>query len=161
MPLFCGSVLLKRPFTSTFEHVSKIRKNRLQLEPEYDFELLGIASSAKFHKLCWAVNNQLRTMLIKQPDYIIETSKGELTFLHFRHSEGNCYLDVFKNKSPDDEHAYLLPEFTHFDYVVKISNCFQTFASEELIKQLREVKYIEYIAAVSMEKLKSKDNFLS
>ncbi|MEQ8243300.1 IPExxxVDY family protein [Fulvivirga sp.] len=139
-----------------------MKKTKLLIDYEYDFELFGIASSARFFKLAWAINSLLSTRLVKLEDYTIDFEKGEsINFINYCHEDESCLIHLFKNKSPDYENKYLLPEMTHFDFILKINGSFQTFAAEEVIKELREVKYIEYIAPIALEKLKSKDNFLN
>lgn len=138
-----------------------MKKTKLQVDFDYDFELFGITSSSKFHKLCWAINNQLSIRLIKTDDFeIMSKDHASVFFMHSQYADDSCEISLFKNKSPDNESQLILPEFVHFDFILKINGVFQTFATEELLKQLREVKYIEYIAKLSLEKLKSKDNFL-
>ena len=139
-----------------------MKKTKLVVDFEYDFELIGITSSTKFHKLCWSINNGIGLRLIKQEDFVLESVEGrEMTFVNYAHVDDSCEIIVFKNKSPDNDSDLILPEMPHFDYVLKINGSFQTFAVEEVIKQLRDVKYIEYIAPIALEKLKSKDNFLN
>ncbi|MEQ8925020.1 MAG: IPExxxVDY family protein [Fulvivirga sp.] len=138
-----------------------MKKTKLIVDFEYDFELLGITSSAKFHKLCWSLNKGLHTHLVKIDDHVAHDKAGkEMVILNAKHEDESCEIYLYKNKSPENESQLILPEMPHFDYVLKIIGCFQTFASEEVLKQLRDVKYIEYIAGISMDKLKSRDNFL-
>ncbi len=139
-----------------------MKKSKLFVDFEYDFELLGISSSVKFHKLSWAINNHLNIKLVKQEDYLLdETSTDSGGILNFLFTDDSCEFQIFRNKSPDNDKLYILPEMSHYDYVIKINGQFQTFAVQEVLKQLREVKYIEYIAAIPLERIKSKDNFLN
>lgn len=138
-----------------------MKKTRLLVDYDYDFDLIGITSSAKFHKLCWAINKQLSIRLIKAKDFLLELKDGKtMPYSNSYYEDDSCQICIFKNKSPDHESYMIVPEFQHFDFILKIKGQLQTFALEELLKQLREVKYIEYIAKISLEKLKSKDNFL-
>ncbi len=139
-----------------------MKKTRLQIEYEYDFELFGITSSAKFFKLAWAINLQLGLHLIKKDDFEIEYVDGQkVNYLNYYYEDDSCYFHLFKNKSPDTDNNYIIPEMPHYDYVLKMNGTFQSFAIQEVLKVLREVKYIEYIAPISLNKLKSKDNFLN
>jgi hypothetical protein len=139
-----------------------MKKTKLHIEYDYDFELLGISSSAKFYKLAWAINNRLDIRLIKLEDFLLEVENGQnFSFINYSFEEDNCYFHLFKNKSPDNESRYLVPEMAHYDYILKFNGTFQSFAVEEVLKELREVKYIEYIAPIPLKKLKSKDNFLN
>ncbi len=139
-----------------------MKKTKLHIDHNYDFDLFGITSSAKFYKLAWAINSLLDIRLIKLDDYLIEGSDDlNLAFLNYSFEEDNCLFHLFKNKSPDNENKYLVPEMPHFDYILKFNGTFQSFAIEEVLKVLREVEYIEYIAPIPLGKIKSKDNFLT
>lgn len=138
-----------------------MKKTKLVVEFDYDFELIGITSSTKFHKLCWSINKGLGIRLVKQDDFKLDHPDGrEMLFINSSFMDDSCEIVLFKNKSPDNDSHLILPEMPHFDYVLKIIGQFQTFAQEEVIKQLRDVEYIEYIAPISIDKLKSKVNFL-
>lgn len=138
------------------------KKTKLLVDFDYDFTLFGISSSVKFYKLAWAINNQLKVHLVRSEDHVIENrSAGESPFgVYVYYSESLGYR-LYKNKSLDGINAYLVPEFTHFDYLLKIEGSPQSFSAEEMIKELREIKWIEYIADLQVNTLKSKDNFLS
>ncbi|MBK7651374.1 MAG: hypothetical protein IPJ20_12460 [Flammeovirgaceae bacterium] len=49
-----------------------MKKKRLEIEYTFDFELIGIISSAKGYKLAWEINLALSARLVKQVDLIIE-----------------------------------------------------------------------------------------
>lgn len=139
-----------------------MKKTRLIVEYEYEFDLIGIIASVKFYKLAWAINKKLDIRLVKQPDYTIEMKgSNHPAFSNYLYQlESSCFR-LFKNRSVEGENTYLIPELPHFDYVVKIDEQSQSFAKEEILKELKEVQWIEYIAAIEVEKLKSKDNFLT
>ncbi|MBL6445240.1 IPExxxVDY family protein [Fulvivirga sp. 29W222] len=139
-----------------------MKKTKLIVEYEYEFELIGIISSIKFYKLAWAINKKLDVRLVKQDDYSMEMKGGNLaSFSNYLYQmESSCFR-LFKNRSVEGENASLIPELPHFDYIIKIDEQSQSFAKEEILKELKEVQWIEYIAAIEVETLKSKDNFLT
>lgn len=139
-----------------------MKKTKLIIECEYHFDLIGVSSSVKLYKLAWALNNQLHIRLIKTEDYKLEIKSGEIaTFCNYNYLIEESSFHLYRNRSMEVEGAYLLPELNHFDYIIKLSRNSQTFAKEVIIKELKEMKWIEYISALEVEKLKSKDNFLN
>lgn len=139
-----------------------MKKTRLIVDYDYEFHLLGVISSIKFYKLAWAINNKLHIRLLKDNDYELNLKNNKkVTFGQYIFETENSIFQLYKNKSESDDIAYLLPEMNHFDYIIKLDANSQSFAKEEVLKELREVKWIEYIASIEVEKLKSKDNFLS
>lgn len=138
-----------------------MKKTKLIIDHDYDFDLIGMISSVKFYKLAWSIGRALRIKLVKAADHEIEFKMSKPShFCKYEHVTDAVVFQMFQNKSEGKEKVYLLPEMPHLDYIVKIDSSLQSFATEELIKQLREVKWIEYIAAIDKNKLKSKDNFL-
>lgn len=138
-----------------------MKKTRLIVDYDYEFHLLGVISSVKFYKLAWAINNQLDIKLIREEDHELSIKNKTVTFGQYIFETENSIFQLYKNKSESEEIAYLLPELSHFDFVIKLDASSQSFAKEEVLKELREVKWIEYIAPIEVENLKSKDNFLS
>ncbi|ELR72336.1 hypothetical protein C900_01618 [Fulvivirga imtechensis AK7] len=139
-----------------------MKKTRLIIDHEYEFDLLGVIASVKSYKLAWAINKKLDIRLVKQEDFILEMrNNGKANFINYLFDPETSYFHLFKNKSIEGENTHLVPELNHFDYIVKIDRHSQSFAKEEILKELKEVPWIEYIAAIEVEKLKSKDNFLT
>lgn len=137
-----------------------MKKQRLVVEIEYEFSLLGISSSVKPYKLAWSINQHLNLNLVRQSDYELEEKNGVVGFTNFVHQIEDQDLTLFKNKAEESSGLYLVPEHLHFDFIIKYMHGFQTFAPEELIKALKEVECIEYIAPIDLKNLKSKMNFL-
>ncbi|MEM1408010.1 MAG: IPExxxVDY family protein [Bacteroidota bacterium] len=139
-----------------------MKKTRLNIEFTYDFWVFGISSSVKFFKLAWAVNKYLGLQLIRESDHLIVSKDAKTAaFGLFRWDTETGSVELFKNKSLDAEGVYILPEFNHFDYLVKADCSLQSFSKEEILKELKDVECIEYIAALEVNDLKSKDNFLT
>lgn len=139
-----------------------MKKTRLNIELTYDFWVFGLSSSIKFFKLAWAINNQLKTHLIRKVDHTILDKNGKIVaFGMYSYETETGEIQLFKNGSLDVKGAYILPEYSHFDYIVKVDSSLQSFSKEEILKELRDVTWIEYIAALEVNDLKSKDNFFS
>jgi len=139
-----------------------MKKTRLIVDYDYEFELAGLISSVKFYKLAWAINQKLDARLVKEDDYeLVGKNNKTINFINYIHASDSCTLQLLKNRSNNIEKFHLIPEMSHLDYILKIESTTQSFASEEVVKALRDVKWIEYIAPIDVNNLKSKDNFLS
>lgn len=137
-----------------------MKKTRLVLDYEYPFDLLGITSSVKFYKLAWNINGVLKINLIRQEDFLLEFTMGAQQFANYSFQEGENLIRLFRNRSMENEKHLIAPELSHFDYLLRIDHDSQSFATKEILKQLKDVKCIEYIGAVDVKRLKSRDNFL-
>jgi hypothetical protein len=138
-----------------------MKKNKLEIEYSYDFDLLGLTTSAKAYKLAWELNQSLHIRLLKKPDLIILTkSKEEAAYsLHVHETVLNT-LRLFKNR-PNEANLskYLLvPEYPHVDFIIMIQG--EEHASNRLQEELRAISSIEWVAFIPLGALKSKDNFI-
>ena len=137
-----------------------MKKTRLVIEYDYDFILLGITSSARFYKLAWSVNKAMGINFIRSDDYELPLRDETQVFGCYTHGDEEPVCWLFKNRSMDNDQHLLAPELAHFDYLLKFPSESQSFAQKEILQQLREVKCIEYIGAINIDSMKSRDNFL-
>lgn len=138
-----------------------MKKKRLEIEYNYDFELIGIISSAKGYKLAWEINNQLNTRLVRQPDLkVIFKNDLEATFTYFSFQTEVNTVKLFRNKPNEpDIRQYLVAEYPHYDYIL-LSEGEEHLQSNRLQEVLRNITSIELVAFIPLEPLKSKDNFI-
>lgn len=138
-----------------------MKKKRLEIEYNYDFELLGIISSAKGYKLAWEINRILSAHLVRQPDLKINFKNNtEATFTYFSHQGEVNILKLFRNKPNEVElKQFLVPEFSHYDYIL-LSQGEEHLQSNRLQEVLRNIVSIELVAFIPLDPLKSKDNFI-
>lgn len=140
----------------------KMKKNKLIIEYEFDFELFGIATAIKGYKLAWEINRILGIHLVKKDDLRVGVKKNlEVDFLHYAFETRLNRLKLFKNKPVDAETGkyYLIPEFPHFDFILLTQMEEQSHKSNipELLKQISAV---EYVSTIPVDGLKSKVNFV-
>jgi hypothetical protein len=139
-----------------------MKKSKLLIDYEYDFELMGIRSSAKGYKLAWEINQTIDIHLIRQPDLTVEFKKGgEMKFSFYAHEGRINRLKLFKNKHAEATAGkyFLVPEFPHFDFIFLIQMD-DSAQREEVVSKLKSIPSIELLAPIPMEGLKSKSNFI-
>jgi len=139
-----------------------MKKKRLEIDYSYDFELLGVISSAKGYKLAWDINHLLGVRLVKQTDMAIHYSNNIIgTYTHFSHESPLNRLHLFKNKANETDAAknMLVPEYPHLDYVV-MSQGVDKMDVGELQEYLRRIASVEMVAFIPLDALKSKDYFI-
>ena len=141
-----------------------MKNTKLFVSYEYDFELLGLTSTAKEYKLAWAINNLMDFRLVKNDDLIIDFKDGKsLVISNYIYKTEHSTFRLFKNKSVDSgflSQGHLVPELKNFDYIVYIQGFEDSFLPEMLLKQLRELEEIIYIQAIDVQGLKSKENLI-
>jgi hypothetical protein len=139
-----------------------MKKNKLVIEYRYDFELTGIASTAKGYKLAWAINRQTGFNLVRQPDLPVGFKKeGEKFFNFFAYETRLNRLKLFRNKPVDQAAAkhLLVPEFPHFDFIL-LTHAEDPAFTTMLIETLRSLPFVELVAPIPLDGLKSKVNFI-
>ena len=139
-----------------------MKKSRLDIEYTYDFELLGLISSAKGYRLAWEINNLLGVRLIKQPDLVIhQKNKAVMAYSHFASGGTVNNLKLFRNKPSETDTAknLLVPEFPHLDYIL-LTQGEEHMEINRLQELLNDIPSIELVAFLPLAALKSKDNFI-
>lgn len=137
-----------------------MKKNRLEIEYSYDFELLALTTSAKSYKLAWELNRLLNIRLVRKPDLIVQVRSQYLTYSVHAHESPVNTLRLFRNKSNETESSknLLVPEYPHGDFIFMIQG--EELQSKRLREELRNIPSIELVAFIPLDALKSKDNFI-
>jgi hypothetical protein len=138
-----------------------MKKRRLEIEYNYDFELLGLASSARSYKLAWEINKALNVNLVKKDDLRMSTREGDFYFAFYSHQSAVNTVNLFRNRSNENEvkGIYLVPEHPHLDFILYAKGNEEVKGSR-LQELLREIPSIELVAFLPLAALKSKDNFI-
>jgi hypothetical protein len=139
-----------------------MKKTRLQINYSYDFELVGIISSAKGFKLAWDINALLNIRLIRQPDLKVHfADKTVAGFTHFCHESPLNRVRLFRNKPSEAEASKhtLVPEFSHLDFILMTQGD-EGMANKRLQEYLRTISSVELVAFLPLDALKFKDYFI-
>ena|SRR3990170_7016056 len=139
-----------------------MKKSKLVIEYDFDFELLGILSSARGYKLAWEINQALHIQLVKQPDLVVGfRNNEEKTFSFYAHETQLNRLKLFKNRPSEQENGkyFLIPEFPHYDFII-LAAMEEQHSHQHLIHRVRSITAIQLVASIPLEGLKSKSNFI-
>lgn len=140
----------------------KMKKSKLIIDYEFDFELLGLISSAKGYKLAWEINQVLNIQLVKQPDLVVGFKNNEeKSFSFYSYQTQLNRLKVFKNKPSDQDGGkyFLIPEFPHYDFII-LADMKEHYTHKQLIHSIKSIASIQLAAIIPLEGLKSKSNFI-
>ncbi len=140
-----------------------MKKSKLIVDHNFDFELVGIISNAKGYKLTWEINRALKLNFIKAKDLVLSfIDSNRLTILNYKYETENGKLLLLKNKGVESNGipgSFLIPELQRFDYLLWARSV------DELdlvlwIDKIKELRVIQYAIRIDIEKLKSKENLL-
>jgi hypothetical protein len=141
-----------------------IKKNKLEVLYEYDFQLIGIVCSLKEYKLAWMLNKSLHIKLIKEPDIVFEfLQEASFSISNFIFTTENGTLRLLKNKAYEYNNVkspFLIPELKEYDYFLKLECLDNSFSVNGIIDALKEIKQIIYIKNLNISELKSKENLI-
>ena len=138
-----------------------MKRQRLEVSYEIDFDVYGIVSIYKDYKLAWHLNNSLNIGLEKEKDLNLKFVDYILIISNYLFVTENTQIRLLKNRSPENdsgEGAYLVPEMPNLDFflIVKGTDEFE----HDLQISLRQIGGIEYVIKIDIDQLKSKENFI-
>lgn len=141
-----------------------MRKTKLQVEHDFDFELLGLVAPLKDYKMAWAINSSLDIKLIKSKDYQLEfINQPNLVISQFILEKEHGFIQLLKNRSFSDsgQTLYLVPELKIMDYFLLLQDFTHETNLNLCIEKLSDSKFIQNVVKLDVLKIKSKENLLT
>jgi len=137
---------------------------KLEVEYDYDFELFGLVSSSKEHKLAWALNKTFNLRLIKQQDISYDFfNNGRLVISNYLHLTDHTTFRLLRNKSVDLctlKKPFLIPDIKEYDYIIQITGALTEFYQQELLGRFKLLPIIQYVKKFDPNSLKFKENLM-
>ena len=141
-----------------------MKANKLVVDFDYNFKMLGIISSAKEYKLAWNINQFIKIHLVKAEDINLQfQNECNILVSCYLYSTEYSQVRLLKNKSIEFSNIakpYLIPELKDYDYFIHILDDGCIFDEEWMRDQLNECSSIQYIKVIDINELKSKDNLI-
>jgi hypothetical protein len=141
-----------------------MKKAKLQIEPAFDFELLGIVSPIREYRMAWLVNQELELNLVKADDLELEFLNAEkLEIAQYLLSLPHGFIQLLKNKAINStqQAAYLIPELKNLDYFLLVQDETEELDLINFVKKLSRNPLVQSIVRIDITKLKSKENLLT
>ena len=140
-----------------------MKRNKLIVQQDYSFILLGIVSSTKEYTLAWHLNQVSAFNFTKAPDISIDMNNDfEMIISNYICKSDQHTYTLLRNRLviSSSENYFLLPELNQFDYFLKLEFKIDHFDLEVLVNNLRVIDKIDYLARLDINKIKSKENVL-
>ena len=140
----------------------KMKKSKLIIDYNFDFELIGLTTTVRAYKLAWEINQVLHIQLVKQPDLPVGFKNNTESFFTFYAYETQINrLKLFKNKPNESEAGkyFLIPEFPHYDFII-LAAMNDLYSPQQLLELIKSAPSVQFVAAIPLEGLKSKSNFI-
>ncbi len=135
-------------------------RNKLEVDIEFDFLLVGIYCHQMDYRLSWALNKHFRFEFKKKEDYRIKLSKGiEQSFSHYAYSDEikKRTYHILSNKS---DKGLLAKEYPGIDYFMLIEGYYDDIPQEVLLQDLKKVPFIITCQFLNPDEMISKMNFI-
>ena len=138
----------------------KAKKYALDIDTEFDFDLIGISCHQSDYRLCWAINNQqgFKMQKAEKPYTIFEKKERVPTshsFYEWEDKENFRSFYLLKNKS---NHKFLVPEQKHLDFFLIVKGV--ELNLDVLLTRLKEINGILTAVLLDPNELKSSDNLI-
>lgn len=130
----------------------------LEIEDEYDFEIIGVSSHEKDYRLAWSLNKTLGWRLVRVADVVVEGKRSTTHHARFRwtHPVDQTVFTLIDNKTPDGN---FMPDLAQFDYLLKIEQP-ADLTMKKLLEGLRKTDFVLAFQTQEVAKLKFKENLL-
>ena len=140
-----------------------MKKQKLIVDFEFDFDVYGIVSTFKDYKLVWNINKNLHVSLRKEEDMTINFIDNQLIISHYKYTTEGSELQLFRNKSYEQsggESQYMIPEMPQIDFFILVQGEIGGNNSAVIKKKLMKTPGVEFVMKLDVENLKSRENFI-
>lgn len=134
-------------------------KLTLELEADYEFDLIGICCHIKDYRLSWEINQGLTLSLSKETNFEV-SQNGELqshAFYSYLDKDNSIEYFLISNRS---NKGVLIPEENNCDYFMVIKGARKEQEVKELLQKIAALKHVLKSYIIEVEELKSKQNLL-
>lgn len=127
----------------------------LEIEEDYEFNLIGISCHSKDYRICRELNKKLKIDLVRTEDYIID----EKSFPFYEYFDEENHIDFYfiANRSNT---GFLIPEQKKVDYFLLFKGNFSNELISEYIWKINDISLVLTSFKIDPLQLKSKQNLL-
>lgn len=133
-------------------------KFKLDIAPEYDFDLIGLSCHQPDYKLSWNLNQLLGIELQKKQDASLKVKNkpSSHSYFSFEDEEDFMKLELIKNKGLP---KHLIANYQSVDYFLKLNNNSQ-YNLDDLVRKIRKLDCILTATIIAPEDLKDAENLI-
>jgi hypothetical protein len=130
----------------------------LEIEDEYDFEIIGVSSHEKDYRLAWSLNKTFGWHLVRIEDAKLDGKRSTTYHARFRwmHPVDQTVFTLIDNITPE---GTFMPDLAQFDYLLKIEQPVDS-TMKKLLEGLRKTNFVLASQRQEVDKLKFKDHLL-
>ena len=138
-----------------------IKRHKLGYTEDFDFLLLGLASTENDYRLIWKINKTFNFSFGKAGNHNITAKKeeNELEFSHYTYDDEDTFIfyRLLANKS---DQGVLLEELKNIDYLLIITGEFSDTFVANMIAKLKNIEHIQGVFRILPASLKNRERLL-
>lgn len=146
---------------------------KLDIEYDFDFEVIGLVSSLAPYQLVWKLNQILGVDIVKNEDIVLDFKKKDVIISNYLFEEEYSYIRILKNKSNENsvvvnptslfdvgQSEYFLPELKKYDYIIQLEGSVNNQYSDVIIDKLNQLDNIQLVMPIDLDDIRDKDNLI-
>jgi len=141
--------------------MAKKKAYKLDINPEYEFILIGIVSFDKDYRLCWSVNKELGLKLVKTDNLEIANDKypepQKFSVYNYYNEDSMIDYNFISNKC---EYGFLIEELKNIDYFLQVSGEFADNFKQDIINMLKRTEGVSTVFDIDPNSLKSREKLV-
>ena len=141
-----------------------MKKNKLTVEHNYEFELLGFVAPIKDYKMAWVINDCMDINLVRIKDFELDfLNQPPIKIPQFMLTKEHGFIQLLRNRSyqEGEDIPYLIPELRIMDYFLLLQDFTFELNINTYIERLSNCKFIHNVVKLDISKIKSKENLLT
>lgn len=146
---------------------------KLDIEYNFDFEVIGLVSSLAPYQLVWKLNQLLNIDIVKNKDIVLDFKKKDVIISNYLFEEEYSYIRILKNKSNENsvvvnptslfdvgQNEYFLPELKKYDFIIQLEGSINNQYSDVIIDKLNQIDKIQLVTPIDFDDIRDKDNLI-
>lgn len=146
---------------------------KLDIEYNFDFEVIGLVSSLAPYQLVWKLNQLLNIDIVKNKDIVLDFKKKDVIISNYLFEEEYSYIRILKNKSNENsvvvnptslfdvgQNEYFLPELKKYDFIIQLQGSINNQYSDVIIDKLNQIDKIQLVTPIDFDDISDKDNLI-
>ncbi len=125
-----------------------------------DYQIIAVSSHLKDYKLCWNLNNILKTDLLKKPDMAFAYQKGNLENYSFFYHHDEDLKRTYFLLSNKKNNAQIIEKIPEADFLLIINPPIKSEEINLIIQNLKKTTNILTAFLIDITKKKKEINFV-
>lgn len=134
-------------------------KYRLDVEPSYDFTLIGISCHEKDYRLGWALNHIAEFRFERSDNFIPDDKKPEEVFPRYEFHDEELFRSYILVANQFGSRI-MFPELNGIDYLMLITGNSDNHEIEQVLERIHRIDFVILASELDVMKIKNRETLL-